>query len=230
MIILVYVDDWILISKEDFTIQKFISPMKTNPEGFELTEEGTMNAYLSVDIYPLPYGKGFTLYQPLSIDWFIQALDFEPNTAKGTTNNTLSGYPLLNKDGNSPARKVYCKYRGINGMLGYLQGTTRPETAMATHKCARFNNDPHLSHEQSVKLIRRYLLDNRDKGMIYRPDTLIGLECYVDADFQMDGRMVILTLWNHHCFTHRFCYYLCWIPNSLGEKNTNRNSPQYYGK
>ena len=68
-------------------------------------------------------------------------------------------------------------------MLGYLQGTTRPDIAMENHQCARFNNDPHLSHEQAVKRIGRYLLDTRDKGMIYRPDITRGLECYVDADF-----------------------------------------------
>ena len=68
-------------------------------------------------------------------------------------------------------------------MLGYLQGTTRPDITMATHQCARFNNDPHLSHERAVKRIDRYLLDTRDKGIIYRPDITQGLECYVDADF-----------------------------------------------
>ena len=45
------------------------------------------------------------------------------------------------------------------------------------------NNDPRLSHEGAVKRIGRYLLDTRDKGMIYRPDITRGLECYVDADF-----------------------------------------------
>ena len=68
-------------------------------------------------------------------------------------------------------------------MLGYFQGTTRPDIAMATHQCERFNNYPHLSHERAVKRIGRYLLDTRDKGMIYRPDITRGIERYVDADF-----------------------------------------------
>ena len=68
-------------------------------------------------------------------------------------------------------------------MLGYLQGKTRPDIERATHQCARFNNDPHLSHERAVERIGRYLLDTRDKGMIYRTDITRGLECYVDADF-----------------------------------------------
>ena len=56
-------------------------------------------------------------------------------------------------------------------MLGYLQGTTRPDIAMETHQCAIFNNDPKLSHERAVKRIGRYIINKRDKGMIYRPDT-----------------------------------------------------------
>ena len=42
--------------------------MKDTPEGFEFTEESTMNAYLGVDISPLPDRKGFSLSQPLFID------------------------------------------------------------------------------------------------------------------------------------------------------------------
>ena len=96
----------------------------------------------------------------------------------------------MNKDENGPARKASWKYRGMIGMLGYLQGTTRPDISMAAHQCAKFNNYPHLSHEQAVKSIGIYLLDTRDKGMIYRPDITRGLECYVDAGFageQKDG-------------------------------------------
>ena len=96
--------------------------------------------------------------------------------------NTPYGYQLLSKDENGPARKAYWKYCGIIGMLEYLQGTTSPDIAMPTHQCAIFKSDPHLSHERAVKLIGRYIMNTRDKGMIYRPDTSRGLECYVDAD------------------------------------------------
>ena len=183
MIILVYVHDCILISKEALVIQKFISSLKAGTEDFVFTEEGTMNSYLGVDISSLPDKKGFTFSQPFLIDRVIQALNFDPKTTKSATNNTPAGYPLLNKDENGPVRKASWKYRGIIGMLGYLQGTTRPDIAMATHQCARFNNDPHLSQERAVKRIGRYLLDTRNKGMIYRPDITQGRECYVDADF-----------------------------------------------
>ena len=110
------------------------------------------------------------MFQIFLIYRVIQALNFDPKT-----NNTPAGYPLLNKDENGPARKTSWKYRGIIGMLGYLQGTTRPDIEMATHQCARFNNDPHLSQELSVKPIGRYLLDTTYKGIIYRPGITRGL-------------------------------------------------------
>ena len=94
--------------------------MKDTPEVFESTKEGTMNAYLGVEISPFPYGKGFTLSQPLLIYRIIQALGFDPKTTKGATNNTPAGYPLLNKYENDLARKPSLKYRGIIGVLGYL--------------------------------------------------------------------------------------------------------------
>ena len=37
--------------------------------------------------------------------------------------------------------------------------------------------------ERAVKRIGRYLLDTKDKGVVYIPDITRGLECYVDAIF-----------------------------------------------
>ena len=106
--------------------------------------------------------------QPLLIDQIIHVLVFDPNTTKGATNNTPAAYLFLNKNENCPARKASWNYCGIIGMIGFLQGTTHPDIAMENHQCKRFKNDLQLSHERSVKCIGRYLLDNRDKGMICR--------------------------------------------------------------
>ena len=54
---------------------------------------------------------------------------------------------------------------------------------MAVHQAARFCIDPKLSHERAVKRIGRYLLGSKDKGIIFRPDVMKDVECYVDADF-----------------------------------------------
>ena len=68
-------------------------------------------------------------------------------------------------------------------MLGYLQGSARPDIATVVHQCARFCNDPRLSYERAIRRIGKYLQGNKDKGVIFRPDPSLELECYVYADF-----------------------------------------------
>ena len=142
MIILVYVDDCILISKDTPVIEKFISSLKAGTENFVFAEEGTMNSYLGVDISSLSDKKGFVLSQPFLIKRIIQVLNFDPKTTKSATNNTPVGYPLLNKDEDGLPRKASWEHWGVIGMLGYLQNTTRPDIAMVTHQCARSNQHP----------------------------------------------------------------------------------------
>ena len=40
-----------------------------------------------------------------------------------------------------------------------------------------------LSHERAIIRICRYLLLMKEKGIIYGPNQLLGLQCYVDEDF-----------------------------------------------
>ena len=40
-----------------------------------------------------------------------------------------------------------------------------------------------ISHERAITRICRYLLLAKDKGMIYRLNRLLGLQCFVEADF-----------------------------------------------
>ena len=183
MVVLVYVDDCILITKESSAMDTFIDSLKNGPEKFVFTDEGKMSSYLGVDISRLPDNDGFKLSQPFLIERIIQAVNFDMSATKGARDNVPAGYPLLSKDENGPPRKAPWKYRSIVGMLGYLQGTSRPDISFAVHQCARFNNNPKLSHERAIKRIVRYLLDTKDEGLIYKPDKSKGLECYVDADF-----------------------------------------------
>ena len=67
--------------------------------------------------------------------------------------------------------------------------------AYAVHQCARFCNDPKLSHEKAVKRIIRYLIGtvrndrNRrtsNQGIIYKPDKTKSVDVFVDASFADD--------------------------------------------
>ena len=50
MVVLVYVDDCILISKEEASIKSFVKSLENGPETFVFTAEGTMDSCLDVNI------------------------------------------------------------------------------------------------------------------------------------------------------------------------------------
>ena len=68
-------------------------------------------------------------------------------------------------------------------MMSYLATNSRPDIAFAVNQCCRFSNDPSRSHEKAVKRIGRYLKGTPDHGMVFKPDSNLGLDLYADADF-----------------------------------------------
>ena len=119
--------------------------------------------------------------QPFLTSRILNFLSLDADLTRGKT--TPVGKPLLNKDLNGVPRKHKWHYRSAVGMLSYLTNSVRPEIQMAVHQCARFSVFPMRSHELAIMRIGRYLVDNADKGIIYKVDRSKGLEVYVDADF-----------------------------------------------
>ena len=80
-------------------------------------------------------------------------------------------------------------------MLNFHTNSTHPEIACAVHQCARFCENPKLSHENAVHQIVKYLMSTQTensrvncslsdfKGMTFKADIKKGLEVCVDASF-----------------------------------------------
>ncbi len=68
-------------------------------------------------------------------------------------------------------------------MTGYLQQSSRPDISMPNHQCAQFVNNPMRCHERTMMQIARYLALTKDRGIVYKPDKSLGLECFVHTDF-----------------------------------------------
>ena len=100
-----YVDDHILISKEQSGITTFVQSLRDGPENFVFTEEGTLESYLGVCITKFSGNAGFEMSQPFLIGRIIKAIGFEMATTKGARENVPVAYLLLNKDVDGPARK-----------------------------------------------------------------------------------------------------------------------------
>ena len=180
MIILVYVDDCILIGKSNRAIDDFISSMNEGDESFDFTDDGDIKNYLGVEFTKHKNGT-MELKQEFLMKRIIDAVDFSPNTTKTKDNPVIK--PLLTKDSEGVGRAHEWNYRSVIGMLNYLEKTSRPDLAMAVHQCARFCENPKMCHEKALHRIVKYLMETKDKGLIFKPDSTKRIKCFVDAGF-----------------------------------------------
>ena len=178
-IVLLYVDDMIALARNEEVLEKLVNNLKNR--NYILTDEGSLTKYLGVDVREKQNGY-FELVQPFLIQRIIDLLGIEGESFHNTKLAPAVN-PLPHKDLQGEKKKNMWNYRQAVGLLTYLQGTTRPDIAMAVHQCARFSINPMLSHERAIKRIGRYLLGNKNRGIVFKPDSQKGLECYVDADF-----------------------------------------------
>ena len=179
-VVLVYVDDCIIFqNKGSDEADKLIQNLQEGPEKFVFTDDGDLDKYLGVDVKRKKEGS-IELTQPHLTERILNQLGMDDAVNPRPTPVTK---PLLHKDLEGLPRKYDWSYRRLVGMLTYLQGTTRPDIAMAVHQTARFSINPMLSHERAIQRIGKYLLGSKDKGITFRPDPSKGLECFVDADF-----------------------------------------------
>ena len=72
--------------------------------------------------------------QPFLIERILHAVDIDTRMTMGRSTPAVE--PVLGRDDSGPEQKCSWNYRKLVDMLGYLQYTTRPDLAMATHQCA----------------------------------------------------------------------------------------------
>ena len=184
VVLVLYVDDAYLTGPNKAEIDEAIESLKRD---FSLTDEGDLKDYLGVRIVRHSDGSA-ELLQPRMIDRCLHTIgiptrEHDANTKVKTHDTPAETRPILHRDPKGPPRKENWNYRAAIGTLNYLQAMSRPEIAYAVHQCARFCNDPKLSHEKAVKRICRYLKGTQDHGLRFKPDPTKGFECYVDADW-----------------------------------------------
>ena len=68
-------------------------------------------------------------------------------------------------------------------MLLYLSGHYRPDIPYSVSQVAKFIFCPRRSHEAALKLIGRYLLGTKNKGLVINPTRDLKIDAYPDADF-----------------------------------------------
>ena len=173
--IIVYVDDAIILSRDDSTITTFLN--KLEKDSFEFTIDGDFASYLGVTI-KFQEDESIKLTQEHLTNQIIELLGLERASPKNTPCTRILGKEL-----DSPPASGDFNYRSALGMLQYLCNNTRPDCTFAVSQCARFSNNPRLPHEMAVKRIGRYLLSTKSAGILFLPSSNPTLDMYVDADF-----------------------------------------------
>ena len=118
------------------------------------------------------------------IERIIEALGL--NLDLSTPRATPCLKALLTKDLDVDPYHGSFTYASMVGMLLYLAGHSYPDIAYSVSQAARFTFSPKHSHEQALKLIGRYLLKMRDKGLVLTPTHKLNIDAYPVMEFLRD--------------------------------------------
>ena len=115
------------------------------------------------------------------IDRIIESMDLDVDHSTPKSTPCMKAPITKDLDGD-PCSESF-PYAIIVGMLLYIDGNSLPGITYSESKVERFTLHPKLSHEAGLKLIGRYLLGMRNKGLIITTTRDLNIYAYPDADF-----------------------------------------------
>ena len=172
-----YVDDGIFMDASEHKINKAVTELANV---FDIEDKGDVTEYLGVKIDKASDGT-IKLYQPHLIDQIIAELNLNAKVKPRPTPAASTRILHRFKD-EHPHDKTW-HYRSVIGKLNYLEKSTRPDISYAVHQCARFCEDPKVSHSSAVEHIGKYLLGTRNQGIFIKPNSTYSFDVYADSDF-----------------------------------------------
>jgi hypothetical protein len=179
-IFLVYTDDTILVGPDEKEIENIV---KTLSKKFKVEDQGDLSDYLGVSIERRKDGKIEMTQPTLTLSILKDVGSWEngkKNQATSRTTPACSTTKLASDEGGEDFKDKDFNYRQVIGKLLYLEKSTTPDIACAVHQYTRYCTSPKVSHAQAVKIICRYLLGTKDKGLIFDPKEH-SFVCWVDA-------------------------------------------------
>jgi len=184
VIVIVYVDDLILASKELSRLKYIKSKMKSM---FKMTDLGQVNNILGINVRR----EGETGKMHLSQKKYIEELleKFDMKHAK-TASTPMDPNLKITKEmcPTTEDERLEMKnrpYRELIGGLIYLANATRPDIAFAASMLSRFCTNPGKDHWITAKRVLRYLKATSHYGITYTKDGR-RLRAYTDSDWAGD--------------------------------------------
>jgi hypothetical protein len=171
-VLIVYVDDIVITGDDDKGIE---SLKKHLTKEFEVKDLGQLRYFLGIEVSRS--SKGIYLSQRKYV------LDLLSDTGMLGCRPALTpieqNHRLTSASGQPVDRE---QYQRLVGRLIYLSHT-RPDIAFAVSVVSQFMHDPKTHHMEAVNRIIRYLKGCPGRGLLYKSNGSLQVECYTDADW-----------------------------------------------
>uniref|UniRef100_A0A8R7UAT4 Reverse transcriptase Ty1/copia-type domain-containing protein n=1 Tax=Triticum urartu TaxID=4572 RepID=A0A8R7UAT4_TRIUA len=172
-ILIVYVDDNIVVTGDD---SKEVAGLKHHlAQEFEVKDLGQLRYFLGIEVSR--GSKGIFLSQRKYILDLLKEtgmLGCRPVATPIKQNHRLSS------DAGTPVDRE--RYQRLVGRLIYMSHT-RPDIAFDVSVVSQYMHDPKSAHMEAVIRILRYLKGCPGRGLLYRRQGDLQVECYTDADW-----------------------------------------------
>jgi hypothetical protein len=172
IIILVYVDDFVIAGDSKKELQGLLEKLK----GFwKLSEMGEVSTILGMKVTRDRSTRRIWITQPAYIDRLLERFPSHTNYRNWAA--PISRTPI---DNDTPAELT--PYQEIVGCLQWLAGCTRPDVSYAASLLARYTNNPTEAHWEMALRATSYLANTRNIGLELGGNQS-PLEGWVDADW-----------------------------------------------
>ena len=173
LIVVLYIDDVIFTSNDDYLIENFKSVMK---EEFEMTDMGLLRYFLGIEVDQNK--NGIFISQAKYVNEVLSR--FNMQDSKAVITPTVMGLKLSQEDNSKDFDPSL--YKSIVGSLMYLTAT-RPDIMYAVSLISRFMEKPKETHWQAAKRILRYVKGTKRYGIFYTISECSDLVGYTDSDW-----------------------------------------------
>ena len=171
------VDDGVFVGPNENEINESIKALQALKYDIEIN--GDIDDYLGINFKRCTDGS-IKLTQPHLTQQIIDEIKLSDRLVNKETPAAPS--KIMRRSENEPKFNNRFHCRRIIGKLNFLERGTRPDIAYAVHQCARFSEDPKVSHGQAIEHIVRYLKETKDEGITLKPGDE-SFKVYVDSDF-----------------------------------------------
>jgi hypothetical protein len=179
LILLVYVDDILIASKQIENINWFKTEFA---KVFKIKDLGEVKKILGVQVIRDRKKRIVKLDQAHYIREILSMYSMQQDKARKTS-TPMNGYDSIRPAEQADLRTDQKGYQTLIGKLMYLAILTRPDISFALGRLSQYLGDPAEFHMSAARHILKYLRSTQDQGLVFNGMNQRGLIGYSDSDF-----------------------------------------------